>query len=70
MEKLSQELLVHIEIGEVNRMFVEGQEVIYKKTNEIAIVEDANNDSTGEWYYISINNGDCITADVDELQSI
>lgn len=59
-----------IEIGEVSRMFVEGQEVIYKKTNEIAIIEDANNDSTGEWYYISINNGDCITAYANELKAV
>lgn len=51
-------------------MFVEGQEVIYKKTNEIAIIEDANNDSTGEWYYISINNGDCITAYANELKAV
>lgn len=49
-------------------MFELGQKVLYK--NEIAIIEDVNNDSTGEWYFISINNGDCISVYADELQKL
>ena len=51
-------------------MFVEGQKVLYLKTNEIAIIEDVNKDSTGEWYFFSIDNGDCIEAYQDELQAL
>ena len=51
-------------------MFELGQKVIYKKTNEESIIEEVNTDSTGEWYFISVNGGDCISVDADEKQPI
>ena len=48
-------------------MFELGQEVTYLKTNEKVIIEEVNNDSDGEWYFISLPEGDCITAYANEL---
>ncbi|MBR5636714.1 MAG: hypothetical protein IKW81_07305 [Pseudobutyrivibrio sp.] len=51
-------------------MFKEGQSVLYIPTKEVAMVEDVNQDSSGEWYFISINNGDCFPVYAAELKAL
>ena len=51
-------------------MFIEGQKVRYIKTNEQVTIEDVNNDSNGEWYYILTVDGDCFPGDASELVSL
>ena len=56
--------------GGNDKMFIEGQNVRYIKTNEQVTIEDVNNDSNGEWYFILTVDGDCFPVDASELVSL